>query len=382
MQRLRHLKRLSEALQPLAGGSEAAERQRAPDMDWTTIDWAGLLALANEHLVTPALYVALRNAVRLGDLPEEVREYLGFLYAENRTRNETLRAQAVELARALNQAGIEPMLLKGAQALFPGHAASAWAADPGFRMMRDLDFQIPRDQADIALRVLLQLGYDEIARYPAGHHAYGDFARPHDPGAVDLHFELIDASYLLPAANLRTRASVMEYDGARFLVPAPSDGLLHILLHAQIHHLGNYYRGHLELRQLLDFAVYARHHAGTINWASIARHLRQHHLIGVLDAYALAAETLLDLRLSWPLSRQRGFGAHLQLLRCLAQIAWPRLEEAAIPLGNLAAAFAHYRMDGLYGRHAPLLMRRARHALRFLRKSNADGAMRRLFKTS
>lgn len=371
--RLRSLQLLTEALRPQAGGAEAAKRRRDRGVDWTS-----LLALANEHLVAPALYVSLRDAVRLGDCPEEVRDYLAFLHGENVTRNACLRRQAIELAGALNAAGIRPMLLKGGLALFPGRSNPTWPADPGLRMMRDLDFQIPRDQAGTALGVLQALGYEAIARYPDGHHAYGDFARAGDPGAVDLHFELIDASYLLPAAGLRERASLLRVDGAEFLLPAPTDLLLHILLHAQIHHTGQFYRGRIELRQLLDYALVARHCEAAIDWAFIAKHLKRHRLELPLQSFALAAEKLLGLHSRLPL---RGtMAAHLHYRLCRSQIVWPRLEQVLLPVGNLCGAFARYRMDGLYGRHSPLLLRRLRHALRYLRKSDAGTAWQRLFK--
>ncbi len=368
MARLRALRLIAEMLQPQAGGPDAAARRRDANPDWPA-----LLALANEHLVTPALYVSLRDAGRLGELPEEVRDYLAFLHGENVARNQCLQAQAIALGRALNAAGIRPMLLKGALALFPGQAHA-----PGLRMMRDLDFQIPKEQADAALRVLQQLGYAAIARYPDGHHAYGDFARDGDPGAVDLHFELVDAAYLLPATAVRKRAGLLQAEGAEFLVPAPTDALLHILLHAQIHHLGQFYRGRLELRQLLDYALMARRYGPAIDWRHVARHLRRHRLDLPLLSYALAAEKLLGLDSPLPLPATAA--AHLQYWRCLLQIGWPRLERLTLPAANLCAAFARYRMDGLYGRQSPLLLRRLRHGLRFLRKSRRDGALRRLFK--
>lgn len=371
--RLRALILLAQALQPGAGGEAAAEKRRDPG-----VDWPALLALANEHLVAPALHASLRDAGRLGDLPEEVRNYVAFLHAQNTTRNLCLRAQAIELARALNAAGIRPMLLKGALALFPGPSDPHWPGDAGARMMRDLDFQIPRAQADQALLVLQQLGYEAIARYPDGHHAYGDFARPGDPGAVDLHFELVDAAYLLPAAPMRERASLLQADGAEFLVPAPTDALLHILLHAQIHHLGQFYRGRLELRQLTDYALTARRHEAVIDWTFIARHMQRHRLDLPLLSYALAAEALLRLPSRVPLPRS--VLAYLQVWRCLLQIGMPRLENLILPVANLCAAFARYRMDGLYGRQSPLLLRRLRHGLRFLRKTSRDGAVKRLFK--
>src|SRR5262245_20257994 len=97
-------------------------------------DWAAGLALANDHLLSPAIYAALTATGRIGELPDDVRNYLELLHRLNGERNQALRQQALELITALNAAGVEPMLIKGGLQLFrPLHR------DPAARMIRDLD---------------------------------------------------------------------------------------------------------------------------------------------------------------------------------------------------------------------------------------------------
>ena len=354
-----------DGLSPDAGGPEAVERRRA------TTDWAAVLRVANAHLVGPAMYAGIADARRLGELPDDVRDYLGLLHERNRSRNAALQSQAIELVGALNDAGIRPLLLKGGLALFldlyPDSAA---------RMIRDLDVLVPPRAIDRALGALRTLNYREETRYPAGHHAYGDFVRPGAPGAVDLHFEPTDGSYILSAFELTTRARIARQADVSFLAPAPTDCVLHHLLHAQIHHLGNFYRGVVELRQLYEFAILVRRFDSAIDWDFVIDRMARHRLETALASYALAAHRLLALE--WPLPGAAPMVAELHYRRCILQLIFPAQQWIMLPVSNLRAAFAWHRMHGLYG-DRPRSVPRLRHAARFLRKGTAEDAIRRLF---
>ena len=166
-------------------------------------------------------------------LPADAGGYLATLHRLNGDRNRALRRQAVELIGALNEQGITPALLKGGLALFDGPYA-----DPAVRMMRDLDILVPAGSRADAIAVLEQLGYRLARQHAAGHHAFGDFARPNDPGSVDLHTELVDPSHVLPASEVWGRAEPRQTGGVRYFSPCATDRIMHNLLHAQIHHLG------------------------------------------------------------------------------------------------------------------------------------------------
>jgi hypothetical protein len=297
------------------------------------------------------------------------------LYQLNVERNQTLRQQALELIQALNAVGIEPLLLKGSLALF-----SDLYADPGMRMLRDIDVLVPAHAAPDAVRVLQSLGYGVKELYEAGHNAIGDFARENDPGAVDLHVEIVDMPYLLPADEVRQRARAMQVGDARFFLPSPTDAVLHHLLHAQVHYLGNFYRGLLELRQLYEFSTMVRHYAGAIDWGFCIDRLTRHRLETPLQSYTLAASRLFDL--AWPLPGQPGRTAKMHFQRCLLQIAVPALAHIAVPSANIRGALAWHRMNELHPDEGSLLLKRWRHLTEFLRKRPTRGRIGRLFRVN
>jgi hypothetical protein len=334
--------------------------------------WHDAIALANNHLVAPALYAALERTRRLAELPEEVRDYLALLHQANAIRNDRLQHQALELVGALSDAGVDALLLKGGATLF-------LEPEPSGRMIRDLDLLVRRPAADRVFAVLNDLGYRAIARYPTGHHAYGDFARPGDPGAVDLHFELIDTPHVLPAHDVWRRAAEIVVRGRRFFVPSPADRVLHNVLHAQVHFLANYYRGVFELRQLHEFATLARDDTSRIDWTVVAGSLTRHRLQTPLYAYALMAHRLLGAPWTFPAAPTPA--ARLQVQRCLLQHRIPTIARWGTPLANVQSAFAPHRMEELYGRQGLLLRRRLRHATRFLRKGDAADWIARLFRS-
>ncbi|MCK6451152.1 MAG: nucleotidyltransferase family protein [Alphaproteobacteria bacterium] len=356
-----------DALRPDGGGEAGAERRRRSDA------WAGALALANAHYVVPAMHAALSAGGRLAELPADVAAYLAHLHGCNVARNAALRAQADELVAALNRKGLRPVLLKGAVGLY----ADPYR-DPGARMNRDIDVLLPASAAPAALGVLEALDYRPQALYPAGHHAYGDFVRPGAPGAVDLHFELVDCAHLLPARELVAEAVAVDQDGLDVALPSPMHRVLHHLLHAQIHHLGKYYRGVLELRQLHEFATLMRRCGGAVDGAAIARRLERWRLGTAFEAYRLSACRLLGwddgAAATWSAA------ARLQHARSVLMLLYPGLEAAILPAANLYAAFAAHRMLGLYGEEGRALHRRFAHGRRYLRKATAAAAARRLFK--
>jgi len=356
---------VSEGLRPDGGGKSAAERRRR-------CDWTAPLELANRHWVTPALYAALRDADALAELPADVVDYLGLVHRLNGERNEALRRQAVELLEALNGAGIRPMLLKGALALFTG-----LYRDPAARMLRDIDVLVPSGCEDNAAIVLQRLGYRLATKYEVGHNAYGDFERPHDPGAVDLHVELIETPHLLAARDVWGRARKVAYADSEFYAPSATDAVLHHLLHAQIHYLGNFYRGILELRQVYEFAQLLRRSAD-VDWPEIAQRFEGHGLAVALESHALAALRLFGA--PWPLPRPPSRRAVAHFHRCMLQLRMPTLTWVSVPFANIRAAFATHRVSNLYGGEGSRVALTVRHALRYLQKKTARDAVGRLFR--
>jgi hypothetical protein len=348
-------------------------RQASPPPALDAARWDAVLRLANAHLLAPSLYAALGGTWRLELVPEEVGDYLSFLYRLNGERNDALRAQAVELVDALNADGVAPMLLKGGIALFDDPYG-----DPAARMIGDLDVMVPAGQLGQALVALRRLGYGEIAVYDAGHNAYGELARDGSPAAIDLHLRPIDAPHLLGAGKLWRDAVPLHVPRLRALVPSPTHRVLHTLLHAQIHHLGGYYRGGLRLNQLYDLVALAQHFGAQVDWRAIAVRHAAHRLDSALHSYLLAAERLFGL--AWPLRALPTAAARLHHARAMAQLAWPALDRLAGPWGNLRGAFAWHRMRALYGDVPGRMPWRLRHLLQFIAKRPPQAGIIRLFR--
>ena len=369
--RLRALRLVAACLRPDAGGTEGAALRSA------CVDWTAPIAFANEQLLVPTLHATLHASLGAAglraELPAEVGEYLSHLYRANAARNDAIRRQARHAVHALNGAGIVPMLLKGGAALYLDYHP-----DPAARMFRDLDLLVPRLALADAVGILRALGYGVEYFTNGDFHAFADFTRPGDPCAIDLHFELIDQSYMLSAAEIRSRARSLAVDGIRFLVPAPTDLVLHNILHQQIHYLGNFYRGALDLRQLYELSCLVRRYGSEIDWESIERRAALHRIDTALHSYLYAAQSLLGV--PWPLEARPSRRAALHYRRCLAQIAYPTLDRAMIPWGNLRACFAWHRMAGLYGDGGPLAALLLRHAAQFVGKKKVGGAFQRLFR--
>ena len=339
----------ARALGSLARGLRG---EPVPDRDWTSI-----LALANAHLLTPALWSVLAASRHAATVPAEVRDYLQALHALNGERNAAIRRQSVELVGALNASGIIPVLLKGALTLFDGPYD-----DPAVRMMRDIDLLVPAASRRAAIAVLERLRYRLARGYGETHHAFGDFAREGDPAAVDLHTELVDPHYMLPAAEVWQRGTHLRLDGVALIAPSPTDRVLHNFLHAEIHHLGHYYRGEMQIAQLYELTRLARSFAAAIDWPFIERRLETHRLATSLQAYLLAAQRLFGL--DWPISSSPGLPSRLHYVRCRLQAQSPRARWLGVTWGNMRGPLAWHRMQALYGTDGSTLASRCRHVAR------------------
>ncbi len=363
------LRVIGDALRADAGDNDGAGRRRS------LADWTCVLRQANDHLVTPAMFSSLTAADGLDDLPEEVRDYLALLHHHNGLRNAALREQSDELLAALNHANIVPLFLKGALTLYLNHYN-----DRAARMIGDLDLLVPHAQLKSAIGVIEGLGYRIGTQYTPVLHAYAEFLRDGSAGAVDLHVELVDANYLLQADDVWSRATRRCDNGLDYMAPSPTDMILHNLWHAQIHHIGGYYRGIVDLRQLYDFTMIARRFGPDINWEMIEARAARYQLSAPLHSYLIAAHEMFAL--PWPLKEPPLGTAWAHWRRCRLQLRYPQIDEWTLPWANLRAAFAAHRMINLYGGSRAVAISRFHHAMTFLAKQERQDFLGRLFRVS
>lgn len=305
-----------------------------------------LIAAANEALVTPALYTALCKTEMLAEIREPLRSFLRSFHEVNRERNEAFATQLAEAARALNAAGIRPLVLKGARALLDSEPR-----DLGRRVMCDLDLMVPEDSANAASKALAGIGYEKVKSFDgiAHTHEIGDFARPRDPGAVDLHRAITGfpghhpgrshCRDLVPAEAVFAAAGVASIDGAEVLVPDPRHQLLHIVLHDQLQGR-DHYTARLHVRHLLDVAELLRDMEQSAVCESVEM-MRPHHLTSMVISHLLAARALFGGPV--PASLRRRPWPRLIHGARMAAVAHPRFAVPQRWLGTVAWEFARCR---------------------------------------
>jgi hypothetical protein len=224
------------------------------------VDWGRVVGYASADLVLPAFAAALMELGLRESLDPELGAFLAAVHAANGERNDELRTELAAAVSALNRAGIEPVLLKGALRLLDG-----LYPDHGWRLLRDLDILVPRASLAAATQALADAGY---ARCGTG----DEIRRSGGACQVDLHTELFFTPRhvrLLSAAELLAQASCVTFGAGRAYVPTAEHQLVHLIAHSQIRHLGHAL-GRVSLCDRLEAAALIRWGPATLDCSVVA----------------------------------------------------------------------------------------------------------------
>jgi hypothetical protein len=346
----------------LGAGQGTVSEALGRELSEGRVDWRRVAALAGAHSLTPALWRALQDRRLVGALPQEVTEFLQQVHGLNHERNLALQAQLGELVRALNAAGIEPLLLKGAVHLF-----RAGPQELGRRMMTDLDILVPRSRTPDALQAIRDLGYrseaaDEL-KY-IHHHHLAPLFRPGCHAVVELHQELMfrTASRFLPTALGWAHSQALYRDDLRFRTLGPTLSVLHNILHSEI--VDRYHpAAAINLRGLHDLLALCHTGPIPIDWGALERIMEGHGLGGVLQGYLRLAQGLFQL----PPPISPGPRGRLHYARCLGRLRWAGYDRLQRRLFRFAGPSIEKRYRGSGGGWW-LLGKRARLAAHLLRR--------------
>ena len=161
------------------------------------IDWKTVVKVSTEHYVFPALYCSFKKVEFLKYLPEDLVEYMKYLYDLNRERNTQIITQAKELNKLLLANNITPIFLKGT-----GNLLEGLYDDISERMVGDIDFICSKDVYPKAIQVLSENGYDTVVKkkdiFPPDfrHHKHHPrLKKKNRIAAVEIHKELIVEKY-------------------------------------------------------------------------------------------------------------------------------------------------------------------------------------------
>jgi hypothetical protein len=280
---------LVRALGPFDDDEWAAEALRD---DLASGDWEGIIALASQQLVTPTLHQALHDKGLLGALPEEVRDYLEAVHTLNGARNRRIADQTAEITAALNEAGIEPILLKGVAHLFAG-----LYGDPAARVIGDIDLLVSSERIDSAVAALAGIGYrvgDVEGMSFAEHHHHPPLVRADAITFVELHTEPLYQAFgrLMSAADIMAAARPVAIADQRARLPSTQHQLVLNIAHTQLSDR-HFWSGRASLRGLMDLVLLRARAVDAVVWQDILDAFERSGHGNACRTYLMLAERLL-----------------------------------------------------------------------------------------
>lgn len=158
-----------------------------------TFDWDSIVRVSTSHFVFPALYLNLKYAELLKQLPNDLCNYMEHITNLNRERNLSILKQVKDINRLLLKHDIEPIFLKGASFI-----VEELYIDISERMIGDIDFIVKGSQFKEAVLILKKYGYNSVTKedktfLPSKH--YPRLVRKGSIAAIEVHKSVISNKY-------------------------------------------------------------------------------------------------------------------------------------------------------------------------------------------
>ncbi|MBX2997204.1 MAG: nucleotidyltransferase family protein [Caldilineaceae bacterium] len=251
---------------------------------WAQVDLVWVTQQAIHHQLGPLLHHRLR-AAQVSAPPEQDRQLQALARqatVKSLRREHTLR----RILQAFNQAGIRPVILKGAALAYTVYPT------PACRSMSDVDLWVAHDVMSRACATLESIGYqqkDKELRPPAFQAARdGEIQfrqQESEPRLIELHWGIFAGEWLhrvsrVDRAGIWQRLQTTEICGYPVYLLAPEDAVIHLAIHLAINHQMSLHT----LRSLVDIGLLAQQ---GIDWAVVAQRARNWRLYHAV-AFVLA----------------------------------------------------------------------------------------------
>jgi hypothetical protein len=304
------------------------------------VNWDDVIALANESLTISSLALATRT---VPNLPQDVRDYLTVIHERNAERNRRLLAQLMEAVEHLNRVGIEPVVMKGAAILL-----ARPPEEIGARILTDLDIFVRPADMRVAITALEAIGYEirlDSGSWPGNprYHLPAVLERPADVGGIDLHCRPKGPASFGEIEWLHGHSRRSTLAGYHVYLPSAFVQIVFLILHDQFQD-GDYWRGLIDLRHILDIVKLAR--LDYVDWGELRSLFAAGYERNAVDAQILTALDLFGIDSASKLSF--GIRARIQLLRRQLQAGRNYLASPFAIL-TLLSELPHYRRWDRFG---------------------------------
>lgn len=213
----------------------------------TAADWDRLMGMVRQHRLGPLLHWLLTHDRAGLPVPARIRDELASGFKRATLRALVMRRELVLIHRLLTAAGIPCLALKGAFLAFHAYP------QPALRPLRDLDILVPADEALRAFDILIAGGLVRPPEYQGNAEAKIAIDKHLPPlrtapggVTVEVHARLNHpdqraATLADPSADpaFWQRAIDVQAGGDTLRFPAPTDMLLHLIVHAAVDHKFN-----------------------------------------------------------------------------------------------------------------------------------------------
>ncbi len=219
-----------------------------------SVVWEQVVWVSTDQTVFSALYVQLKRAGLLQDLPADLVEYMEEFISLNRERNHLIIDQAYNIAEVLNHHGITPIFLKGV-----GHLLDGLYDDIGERQVGDIDILVVENDLVRAAEILISEGYVPIIKFDPNslkvNRHYPRLLNNDRTAAVELHRQIFISSFFKTMdiesffKNIR-----MLNKPCKAAVLGDFHQIVYNILNVQVNDKG-YYNGKVFLRQIYDLLL-------------------------------------------------------------------------------------------------------------------------------
>ena len=200
------------------------------------LDWEYLLETADQHCLTPLLYIHL-STLASGIVPPSVLSRLGDANYQNTRAGFVLAGELVKLLECFKANNIDAVPFKG-----PTLALSVYG-DVGLRQFADLDVLVRQQDVPRVKELLIGCGFKPTPELTTAQHAAllrFDCACNFDNGdgvVLDLHWRFVEphSALVFDPSPLWDRLDPVTIGGNQLMTLSPEDLLLVLCLHGFTH---------------------------------------------------------------------------------------------------------------------------------------------------
>jgi hypothetical protein len=295
----------------LKAREDRAEDFRARDAIGSKLDWGYIVKTARQGAFAGLLFSALRDSALQDRVPQQALRDLARTYYLTGLSNARQREELERVLSALEQTGIETLLLKGAALL---------AEIPKLRRTRcmaDIDLMVHEKdllRSDSVLQGLGYVsseGYKTKEQYLRNHHHLAPYVRPGTDFKVEIHRSIVpvDAPFRLDTDQLWARARRLKNGGREVRALSANDTLIYLCLHLSWAHA---FTG--AMRCFTDIASFLPCQGQSVDWGAILETARKGRFGAYLYYPLFFADRTLDLRLPESALNELKAQSHLRRL--------------------------------------------------------------------